>query len=46
MGKKAVEILNPDVNKLIERLNASLCEEWQAIGRWLIANGRLLQQSA
>lgn len=43
MGKKVVEILNPDVNKLVEMLNASLCEVWQAIGRRLMANGCLLQ---
>jgi len=36
MGKKAVEIANLDVDKLIEMLNAALAEEWLAYYQYWI----------
>ncbi|MBN1480054.1 ferritin [candidate division KSB1 bacterium] len=36
MGKKGVEILNVDVEKLIQMLNEALCEEWLAYYQYWI----------
>lgn len=42
MGKKAIEILNLDVNKLIDMLNAALSEEWLAYYQYWIG-ARLME---
>ncbi|TAL67107.1 MAG: ferritin [Bacteroidetes bacterium] len=42
MGRKAVEILNLDVKKLIEMLNAALSEEWLAYYQYWIG-ARLME---
>jgi bacterioferritin len=42
MGKKAVEILSIDVNKLIDMLNAALSEEWLAYYQYWIG-ARLME---
>jgi bacterioferritin len=42
MGKKAIEILNIDVNKLIDILNAALSEEWFAYYQYWIG-ARLME---
>ncbi|MBW6458089.1 MAG: ferritin [FCB group bacterium] len=36
MGKQAIEILDLDVKKLIDMLNAALCEEWLAYYQYWI----------
>ncbi|MFH2143532.1 MAG: ferritin-like domain-containing protein [Bacteroidota bacterium] len=42
MGKKAIEILNLDVNKLIDMLNAALSEEWLAYYQYWVG-ARLME---
>ncbi|HQH40664.1 MAG TPA: ferritin-like domain-containing protein, partial [Bacteroidales bacterium] len=36
MGRHAVEILDLDIKKLLEMLNAALCEEWLAYYQYWI----------
>lgn len=38
MGRHAVEILNLDIKKLLEMLNAALCEEWLAYYQYWIGS--------
>ncbi len=42
MGRKAVEILNLDVKKLLEMLNAALAEEWLAYYQYWVG-ARLME---